>query len=83
MHHATLCVRCVCKLSRYKPLLLLYISDVMADLFLWSVLKKEICLPMHLFKKHLLSTYYIQGTFRYMADTEVPCTQEVGSVQMN
>ena len=47
---------CVCNLSRNKPLLLLYISDVMADRFLWSILKKEFCLRMHLFKKHLLSS---------------------------
>ena len=56
MHHATLCLLCVCNLSRNKPLLLLYLSDVMADLFLWSILKKEVCLCMHLFKKHLLSS---------------------------
>lgn len=72
----------MCELSR-KLLLLLYIWDVITDIFLWSVFKRGVCLHMHLFKKHLLNTYYIQSTFRYIGDTDVPGSQGGGRGQMN
>lgn len=73
----------VCELSRNKLLLLPYIWHMMADLFLWSVFKRKVCLHMHLSKKHLLNTYYIQSAFRYMGNTDAPSSQGGGSIQMN
>ena len=62
---ASLCLcACQCDLSISKPLLLLYIWDVMADLFSRSVFEREVCLRM-LYSK---STYWMPTIFKALLD---------------